>query len=253
MRAARTALLISVAFTANAAAADSGPAAAAFREANAAVRTGDYPKAIAGYRDLAGRGVESASLYWNWAQAARARGENGVALWALLRGREVEPGDSATLREVERLREAANLDAAEIAPSPLASLRRAARRWHLDLAAVALLAVSLILHALARRSRGGGLRTATAAALVLGLLCAATPLAGALAAPTAVVLRRGAPLLDSASPTAASTSALREGEVVVVLAESGDYLRVEDSSGARGWASATDAWRLDRPPVAAAP
>ena len=40
---------------------------------------------------------------------------------------------------------------------------------------------------------------------------------------------------------------LREGEVVPVLEASGDYLRVEDSSGARGWALAADVRRLDGP------
>jgi hypothetical protein len=235
---------------ASAAAADP---AATFRQANDAARAGDYPKAITGYRELASAGVESASLYWNWAQAARARGEAGLALWALLRGREVEPGDAATRREIERAREAANLDAAEIAPSPLAGLRRFAHRWHLDMAALMLLAASLVFHALARRAAvPGRLATAAIVALAAGLAGATVALAGAAAAPTAVVLRRGAPLLDAASPTASSIGALREGEVVVVLDESGDYLRVEDSSGARGWAGTADAWRLDRAPRPAA-
>jgi hypothetical protein len=226
--------------------------ASTFRQANEAARAGDYPKAIADYRGLAAAGIESASLYWNWAQAARARGETGVTLWALLRGREVEPGDAATRREIEHAREAANLDAAEIAPSPLGGLRRFGHRWHLDLAALALLAASIALHALARGAASAPrLATAAIATLTAGVLCATTALAGTAAAPTAVVVRRGAPLLDAASPTAASIGALREGEVVVVLDESGDYLRVEDSSGARGWAAGADAWRLDRAPRAA--
>ena len=45
-----------------------------FREANDLARAGDYPKAIAVYGELAASGQESASLYWNWAQAATARG-----------------------------------------------------------------------------------------------------------------------------------------------------------------------------------
>jgi Bacterial SH3 domain len=220
-----------------------------FRQANDAARAGDYPKAMAGYRALAARGIESASLYWNWAQVAHARGETGAALWALLRGREVEPGDTATAREIERVREAANLDLAEIAPSPLGDLRRLGRRLHLDVVALLLLAASVVLHALSRRARSPRRRGGVAvASLTAGLLVAAVPLAGALAAPTAVVLRRGAPLLDAASPTAATIGALREGEAVVVLEETADYLRVEDSAGARGWASAADAWRLDRAP-----
>lgn len=222
--------------------------AALFREGNETFRAGDYPKAIDKYRDVAQAGAESASLYWNWAQAALARGNTGEALWALLRAREVEPGDGAVVREVERLREAANLDPAEIAPVPLAAVARASRRFHLDFIALALLAASVVLHALARRAfKLGRLSAAADLTLGLGLLLAAAPLAGGFAQPTAVIVQAGAPLQDAASPTAASIGTLREGEVVVVLAESAGYLRIEDSSGARGWASTDAARPLARP------
>ena len=74
------------------------PAADRFREANDLARAGDYPKAIALYGELAASGEESASLYWNWAQAATARGAQGEALWALLRARELDPGVEAVVR-----------------------------------------------------------------------------------------------------------------------------------------------------------
>ena len=182
-------------------------------------------------------GEESASLYWNWAQAAAARGAQGEALWALLRARELDPGDRAVVRDVERLRESLNLDPAEIAPEPLAAAGRASRRFRLDLVALVLLALSLLAHGLARAAPGlrwpGGAAWAT---LLLGLLAAAVPLAASFSRPTAVVVRRGAPLLDAASPTAEATGSLREGEVVPVLESSGAWLRVEDNAGARGWA-----------------
>jgi hypothetical protein len=226
------------------------PADGRFREANDLARAGDYPKAIALYGGLATSGQESASLYWNWAQAAIARGAQGEALWALLRARELDPGDRAVVRDVERLREALNLDPAEIAPEPLAAAGRVARRFRLDLVALALLALSLVAHGLVRvRS---GLRAAGPlawAALVLGLLAAAVPVAASFARPTATIVRRGAPLLDAASPTAEPTGSLREGEVVPVLEASGAWLRVEDNAGARGWAHVADARRLDAPPV----
>lgn len=236
------------------AAAPEAPLEQRFREAGDAVRAGDYPKGTAIYRELAASGAESASLYWNWAQAAAARGATGEALWALARGRELEPGDAAVRREVERLREAANLDPAEMTPDPLASLALLSRRFHLGLVALAALALSLVIEAGRRllALRRGWSRAAVAA-LVLGLALAAVPLAGSFARPAAVVLRRGAPLLESASPAADALGALREGEVVPILAESGDYLRVEDSSGARGWAHALDLGRLGRPPQAAPP
>ncbi len=221
----------------------------AFRDGNELARAGDYPKAIAAYRGLAAQGHESASLYWNWAQVAEARGETGEALWALLRGREVEPGDAKTGREIERLREAASLDPSEIAPVPLSVAERTSRRLHLSELALLFLATSIVLHVLARRAdQPRRLGVAAGIVLGLGLLAAAVPVAGSLASPTAVVVRRSAPLLDAASPNAGTLGTLRQGEVVVVLAESGGYLRVEDSSGARGWASDAEVWRLDETP-----
>jgi Bacterial SH3 domain len=229
-----------------------GDPAVRFRDAAEAVRAGDYPKATAIYRELAAAGAESASLYWNWAQAAAARGATGEALWALLRGREVEPSDAATVREVERLREAANLDAAELSPEPVAALARLSRRFHLGLAALVVLAASIAIRLGDQLAAGTRRATSIAwAALALGVSLSAVAFVGTFARPTGVVLRRNAPLLESASPTAESVGSLREGEVVPILSESGDYLRVEDSSGARGWASAADVPRLDRPPRAA--
>jgi hypothetical protein len=212
-----------------------------FREANDAARGGDLPKAIGGYADVAASGAESASLYWNWSQAAAARGAPGEALWALLRARELDPGDKALSREIERVREGANLDPAEIAPEPLLAVGRASRRFRLGVVALVLGAASLALHAAARRWPGRRtLPRSAALAFALAALAAASPIAASFARPTGVVVHRGAPLLESASDTAEAVGALREGESVPILQESGAFLRVEDSSGARGWARAED-------------
>ena len=246
MRAARVGLLAA----ALASPLFAAPADERFREANDLVRAGDYPKATAVYGELAAGGRESASLYWNWAQAATARGASGEALWALLRARELDPGDRAVVRDVERLREALNLDPAEIAPEPLAAAGRAARRFRLDLVALVLLALSLGAHALARLRPGARWALTTArATLALGCLAAAVPVAASFARPTAAVVRRGAPLLDAASPTAESTGSLREGEVVPILEGSGAWLRVEDNAGARGWTHVDDVRPLDAAPA----
>jgi hypothetical protein len=243
------AVLLTVAFAGAA-----GPAGDPFRQANDLVRAGDYPRAISLYGELARSGSESATLYWNWAQAATARGAHGEAIWALLRARELDPGDRAVVRDVERLREALNLDPAEIAPEPLAVAGRFARRFRLDLVAPALLVLSLLAHALGRtRLRPGGAIGIAWGALVLGLAAAAVPAAASLARPTAAVVRRGAPLFDAASPSANPAGTLREGEVVPVLDTSGDWFQVEDNAGARGWAHKADVKRLDRAPAAASP
>jgi hypothetical protein len=224
-----------------------------FRQANESALAGDHPKAIALYAELAAAGRESASLYWNWAQSAQARGAQGEALWALLRARELDPSDRVLPREIEKLREAASLDAAEIAPDPLSAVSRAVRRFRLDLAAAFVLILSLAFHTLHRVApERRGTAPAAVAALAIGLLLSVAPLAGALARPLAVVVARGAALTDAASADARATSALREGEVVPVLGESGGFVRIEDSSGARGWARLADVRRLDRPPASSA-
>lgn len=220
-----------------------------FRAAGELARRGDYPRAIAAYQDLAASGFESGSLYWNWSQAAMARGATGEALWALLRARELDPSDRAVWRGVDRLREAANLDRAEIAPDPLASVARAARRFWIDRLAVLLLAASLAAHAAFKWRRSPPRLVSFAwVAFVMGLCAAILPVAGAFARPTGAVVHRAAPLLDAASPTAESVGTLREGEVVPILESSGAYVRVEDSSGARGWAHAADVRWLTRAP-----
>ena len=229
------------------AAAPEGTPQQRFRRAGELARGGDDPGAIAIYQDLAASGNESATLYWNWAQAASARGGVGEALWALLRARELDPADRAVAREIERLRESANLDRAELAPDPLASLARASRRFRLDRVAVLLLAMSLAAH-VGIKLRSARLAPLAWTTLALGLAFAAVPAAGALARPTGAVVRRGAPLFDAASPTAETVGALREGEVLPILETSGGYVRVEDSSGARGWALATDVRPLTQAP-----
>jgi hypothetical protein len=224
-----------------------------FREATALIHKGDVRNGVAVYRELAANGEASASLYWNWSQAAAARGELGEALWALLRARELQPGDRAVGREIDHLRDTANLDPAELAPDPLASVERVTRWLHLDLLAVVFLVMSLVLHGFGRWRRAARWPgPAAASAFAVGACLTLAALAGSFAGPTAVVVRRGAPLFDAASQTANQLGTLREGEVVPILERSGDHLRVEDSSGASGWAGVADVWPLDGPPGPAA-
>jgi hypothetical protein len=213
----------------------------AFHQANELARQGDYPKAIAGWQALAREGHATASLYWNWARAAEARGSLGEALWAQLQARELDPGDVAVEREVDRLRSNLNLDPAEIAPEPLAALRRFTRRFHLAWIGLLLLVLSLALHVVWRlvgfpHGAVGGAWMTFALGAIVGLVV----VMGGMAGPVGVVVRRDAPLIDGASPTAQTVGSLREGEVVPILERSGDYVRVQDSSGARGWAYQAD-------------
>jgi hypothetical protein len=210
-----------------------------FRRANDLARAGDLPKAVEAYEALATEAA-SAPLFWNWAQAARARGAAGEALWALLRARDLDPGDRAVAREIDEVRGELGLDAAEIAPEPFSALGRFGRRYALDWLAAALLFLSIAAQVLGRGGRAPRAAALAWSAAALGLLAAAPVLLGALERPQGVVVRRGAPLLPAASPTAESAGTLREGEVVPLLDVSGGYVRLEDSSGARGWARRED-------------
>lgn len=228
-----------------------------FRAATAAVRAGDALGGILVFRELAAEGVATPSLYWNWAQAAALRGQVGEAVWALLRCRQLDPRDPVVGRELERLRQLANLSAAELAPQPLAELAHQARRWRLGSLAVGFFVFSLLLHILARgaltaaRWPVAGAWTALVLALVLSFPAAAIPL---LARPLATVVRPGAQLFDSVSPQAGTLAQLREGEVVPILGRSGQFVRIQDSSGARGWARQDEVWPLDElPPANALP
>lgn len=220
-----------------------------FREGTALLRSGDIPGGLTVFRELASSGHESANLYWNWAQGAAARGRAGEAMWALLRAREVGPRDVAAEREVERLRQALQLDHAELNPVPTAALARVARAWHFQLVFAVLLAFALHLRIFYwRRAALRWPAVVSMIALVVALALAAATFIGSSARPTAVVTAREVALLDAASSTARTVATLREGEVVPVYDTAGEFLRVQDSSGARGWARTTDVWWLDAPP-----
>lgn len=244
-------LLVLVLASSPALASSSGPSSPEerFRQGGELARSADYLGAIGVYRELAAQGNESASLYWNWAQAAASVGASGEAMWTLLRARELSPGEGAIKRAIEERRAVANLDPAEIAPETLGALARTGHRYRLDLLGLVLLVLSVLAHGASRfllRNRSATLLAW--ATVVLGMSLSAVPLLGSLARPTGVVVRRGASLFDAASETAQMMGSLREGEVVPLLGLSGRYLRVEDSSGARGWARVEDVWRLDGPP-----
>jgi hypothetical protein len=82
----------------------------------------------------------------------------------------------------------------------------------------------------------------------LGAALALLWIVGSRARQTAVIVQRGAALFEAASVSAESIGTLREGEVVPVVAVSTGFLRIQDSSGARGWARASDVAIVDNAP-----
>ena len=206
-----------------------------FRRGNENAARSRWDDAIVDYGKLAARGVRAPSLYWNWGQAASASGRKGEALWALLRARDLTPTDTSMIREAERLRGELGLDPSEVSQGILGDLRLLARRFRFDGFAIAAFLFSLaVLQGKKPRA------TLSLWALLLGILLAAPSFLGPWREPRGVVVRKDAPLLDVARPEGVALASLREGEVVPLLGEEGDYVRIQDASGARGFAHKGD-------------
>ena len=103
------------------------PVSATFRRANEHAARSRWDEALLDYGRLDQQGARSPSLYWNWAQAASARGRKGEACWALLRARELAPTDPGPRRELNRVRGELGLDPSEVSLGLLGELRLVAR------------------------------------------------------------------------------------------------------------------------------
>ena len=197
-------LLSAAALAAPALAARPPRRASRFREANDLVRAGDYPKAIAALPRAGRRRARRAPRSTGTGRRPRPRaGRTGEALWALLRARELDPGDRAVARDDRAAARGAQ-------PRPRRDRARAPGRRRS-------LRAPVPPRPRGRRScsrspcsptcsrapagRAVGPPRCLGVTFGLGLLAAVAPLAGSFARPTAVVVRRGAPLLDAASPT----------------------------------------------------
>lgn len=212
---------------------------ATFRRANESAARSQWDEALAAYAQLEKTGPRAPSLYWNWAQAASASGRKGEAMWAALRARELAPADSSLYREIERLRGELGLDPSEISLGLLGDLRVYARRFRLDIVAILMFLVSIGV-LIGRKPRPGVSR----AAFAVGLLLALPFFLGAWREPRGVIVQKDAPLLDIPRNDAIALANLREGEAVPLLAIEGDYVRIQDASGARGFAHKADVRKI---------
>jgi len=210
-----------------------------FRRGNEHAARSRWDDAIGEYARLAKDGVKAPSLYWNWAQAASASGRKGEALWAFMSGRELTPGDGSMIREVERLRGELGLDPSEVSLGFLGDLRLLARRFHFDALAIVAFLFSMI-SVMGKKSRS----SLSLASLLAGLLLAAPFVAGSWREPRGVVVQKDAPLMDAPRNDAVALANLREGEVVPLLGEEGEYVKIQDASGARGFAHKNDVRRI---------
>lgn len=206
-----------------------------FRRGNESASRSRFAEAIAEYNRLAHERVSAPSLYWNWSQAAVASGRKGEALWALLRAQELSPRDSSLARDIERLRSELGLDPSEISLGFLGDVRLMARRFRFDAIAIGVLVLSILL------LLGSKPRKALAlGSLLVGATLISPGVAGGWREPRGVVVQKDAPLTDAPRSDAVALANLREGEVVPLLGEEGDYVRIQDASGARGFAHKAD-------------
>jgi hypothetical protein len=213
--------------------------AAVFRRANENAARSQWDEALAAYAQLEKTGSRAPSLYWNWAQTAAAGGRKGEALWALIRARDLHPADSSLNREIDGLRGELGLDPSETSLGLLGDLRVSARRFRLDIVAAVMFFVS-IGALIGRKPRPGISRAAFAA----GALFALPFLLGVWRETRGVIIQKDAPLLDIPRNDAIALANLREGEAVPLLGDEGDYLKIQDASGARGFAHKSDVRKI---------
>ncbi len=211
----------------------------AFRRGNEDASRRRFDDAMLEYARLAKQGVRAPSLYWNWAQVASAKGRKGEALWALLCAQDLTPVDFSISRELERLRGELGLDPSEVSLGLLGDASVIARRFRFDALAIIALVLSMVA-TLGRNPRPSWSR----AGLLGGLLLVSPLLASTLREPRGVVVQKDAPLMDTPQTDAVALANLREGEVVPLLGEEGDYVRIQDASGARGFAHKNDVRRI---------
>lgn len=214
----------------------------AFSEANEKAARGQWQEALPVYRKLAQDGSRAPALYWNWGQAAAAGGRKGEALWAYLAARQVAPRDQGVGREIEKLRAELGLDPSEISLGLEGDASLLARRLRFDILAV-LAVLGSIGVLFVRRPRAA----LSVIFLLLGLLLLGPYHFAAWRQPRAVIVQKDAPLLDASRDDAVALSNLREGEVVPILEEAGDFVKIQDASGARGFAHRDDVRRLEVP------
>ena len=210
-----------------------------FRQGNESAAQSKWADAISAYETLARTNTASPALYWNWSQVASAQGVKGEALWAMLRARDLSPSDPTMSREVERLRAELGLDPSEISLGLLGESRTVARRYRFDLFAIAAFLIAGLL-SLGKKPR----LIASHAAFLIGILLALPLWGGLWREPRGVVVHKESPLVDAPKTDAVSLSSLREGEVVPILEDQGEYFRIQDASGARGYALKSDVRKI---------
>jgi hypothetical protein len=211
--------------------------------ANQLLAAGDAAAAAQAYEALLAEGLESPALHVNLGAARVREGRRGAAVASFLRALRLDPLDADARANLAALRARGGV---AVPDPPL--LARVVERTPDGAAAAAFLAGWLALFALLalrQRSRGtprAALLAAAAAAALVAAAGAALVLArdAELRAPRAVVVTDGAGLRDGPEAALRPSRALREGTVVLVVAGSGDAVRIRLPDGGEGFVSGRD-------------
>jgi len=239
-----TLILVAGVWAATAPRSDRGP----FFEGNQAYSQGRYQDAIAHYREAAESEGVSASLLFNLANAYQQQGNTGQAILNYERALALDPGDADIQANLERLRKDVGLYS-EAAPIWLRFFETLSLNSWTLLASGAFFAVGLlfllrgVLPFLRKQGKAekplAFLPFRTVISLLLVVM--AVSITGVWAqfqnVNRAVVTQPDARLLISPFESAESIAPIKEGRVVEILKDFGDFSYVREANGQTGWIS----------------
>jgi len=215
-----------------------------FKQANEAYQQGKYEQAIQGYQEILAKDIASANLYYNLGNCYVKTGQVGRAILNYKRGQLLAPDDAdlkANLDFAHSLRK--NSEPDQRSGWFIRLARKAAGFFSLD--AITLkasflywLTVILLSFSLLLRDRAKSLRKfayVTAAGLVIFTMLFAVKFYDVIICKQAVVI---VPEVDSCFAPADNATVhfqLFEGSEVIIIGESGEWLRVKTSDSQIGW------------------
>jgi hypothetical protein len=208
--------------------------AASLDEANRSYSEGHYADAVADFETLARSHGWSAPLLYDLANAYAQEGNVGLSVLNYERAQVLAPRDPDIAANLAYVRTKAGL------PAPVQLwYQRLARTFSLTtwtLFAVSGFWLACVAFLVGRKWRVRRLFPAAAFAALVGVstLAAAVVLDRDLDH-AVVVERKSAPVRVSPFDTAASEVALSEGEDVSIIGHHGDFVRVRDGQGRKGW------------------
>lgn len=211
-----------------------GSRGASFDEANRSYSEGHYADAVTDFETLARSHGWSAPLLYDLANAYAQEGNVGLSVLNYERAQVLAPRDPDIVANLAYVRAKAGL------PAPVQPwYQRFARTFSMTtwtLFAVSGFWLACVAFLARRKWRVRRLLHVAAFATLIGVTTVAAAIVLDRDLDHAVVVeRKTAPVRVSPFDTAASEVALSEGEEVSIIGRHGDFVRVRDGQGRRGW------------------